>query len=137
MIRGMLTLLSISALLTASAEAALLSNVQGDVTINRGDGFKPASGGAVVSPGDRIRVASGSADIVYENGCAVKVAGGQVVAVQYSGPSCGGSSGGGGGGLKDGVSETPVMLYVGGGLLLAGGAAAGVILLMPSKPASP
>jgi hypothetical protein len=135
MIRGLVTVLLVGALLTESAEAALLSNVQGAVTVDQGDGFKPALGGAAVSPGDRIRVASGSADIVYDNGCAVHVGAGQVVAIQYNPPSCGGGSSSSGS-LKDPPSETPVMLYVGGGLLLAGGAAAGVILLT-QKPASP
>ena len=134
MFRGLVTLSLIIALLTAPAEAALLSNVQGTVTVNQGDGFKPASGGAVVSPGDRVRVASGSADIVYDNGCAVHVWAGQVVAIQYAPPSCGISSSGGS--LKDPVPETPLWLYVGGGLLIAGGAA-GVILLTQGKPASP
>jgi hypothetical protein len=134
MFRGLVTLSLIIALLTAPAEAALLSNVQGTVTVNQGDGFKPASGGAVVSPGDRVRVASGSADIVYDNGCAVHVWAGQVVAIQYAPPSCSGTSGGS---LKDPVPETPLWLYAGGGLLVAGGAAAAILLLDPHKPASP
>jgi hypothetical protein len=134
MSRGPVALSLIIALLTTPAQAALLNNVQGTVTVNQGDGFKPASGGAVVSPGDRVRVASGSADIVYDNGCAVHVWAGQVVAIQYAPPSCSGSSGAG---LKDPPAETPIWLYAGGGLLVAGGVAGGILLLDPGKPASP
>jgi hypothetical protein len=112
----------------------LVADSQASVLINRGDGFQPAQGGTVVAPGDRVRVISGSASIVYDNGYAVRVGAGQMVAVLQSPPNSGSETAGS---LKDPPSMTYV--YVGGGLLLAGGIGAGTYLLLDNnkKPASP
>ena len=109
----------IVALTTVNAQAITLANVEGAVSVNRGYGFKPASVGSALAPGDRVRVGDGSADIVYENGCATHILPQQVAVVLSAPPACGV------GGLKDGValapespSATPLIL----GGLVAGGA---------------
>ncbi len=111
----------IATLLTASAQAeVLLANVEGAVSINHGDGFKPASIGSALAPGDRVRTAKGSADIVYDNGCSAKVGPHQVAVVLSDPPPCTKV-----GGLKDGVVAAPAEFGVepifAGGLLLGGG----------------
>jgi hypothetical protein len=123
MVRKLISSLVIAPLIVTSAEAALLTNVHGTVTVNRGDGFRPAQGGAPVAPGDRVRVNDGSADILYDNGCTVRVGAGQMVAVLHTPPACktassGGSSGSSG---SSGGTSTMTYVYIGGGLILAGG----------------
>ncbi|MGO9173855.1 MAG: hypothetical protein ACLP7P_18085 [Rhodomicrobium sp.] len=134
MLRKSISIAVITALLVSNAEAALLTNVQGTVTVNRGEGFAPAGNTAVLAPGDRVRAETGSADIVYDNGCTVKLGAGQTVAVLYAAPDCGG-------GLWDGAASssgisTGTLLV--GGLVVAGGIGAGIALSQKSsKPASP
>ena len=137
MVRKSISIAVITALLASNAEAALLTNVQGTVTVNRGDGFVPAGPAgttAVLAPGDRVRAETGSADIVYDNGCTVTLGAGQMVAVLYAAPDCSG-------GLKDGAASssgisTSTLLI--GGVVVAGGIGAGIALSQKSsKPASP
>jgi hypothetical protein len=129
MVRKLISSVVIASLIATYAEAARLTNVQGSVIVNRGDGFQPAQGGAPVAPGDRVRVNEGSAEILYENGCAVRVGPGQMVAVLYTPPACKGTSTESASGLKDGPSSSSMTyVYIGGGILLAAGAGAGIAL---------
>lgn len=81
------------AMFATNVSAVTLSNVQGSVYVNKGDGFQAVSNGTALSSGDRVRVsAGGSANIVYENGCATFVGAGKVAVVQSSAPSCGGAN---------------------------------------------
>ncbi len=108
----------VAALFATSAQAVTLSNVEGAVSINRGDGFQPASLGTSLSAGDRVRAgASSSVNILYENGCSARVGPNQVVAVLATPPVCQGGS------LKDGPVLAPAAF--GFDPLLAGGLAAG------------
>ncbi len=134
MVRKSISIAVIAALMASSAEAALLTNVQGTVTVNRGDGYSPAGAGSVILPGDRVRAGEGSADIVYENGCTMRVGPGQTSIVLYAAPDCNGGS-------KDAAVDTGIStgtLLI-GGVLVVGGAVAGGIALSQtsSKPASP
>lgn len=106
----------VAALLASNAQAAMLANIEGAVTVNRGNGFQPIVAGGQLAPGDRVSVGAGSADIVYENGCSQKIAANQVVAVLASSPPCTG------GGIKDSADADPGInpLLVGG--LVVGGA---------------
>ncbi len=105
---------------TTSVQAAELVNVMGSVSVNHGQGFQPTSIGTYVVPGDRVRAADGSADIVYDNGCTVRVGPRQVVLVTSEPPVCSG------GGLKDGgpvgapAEEPLVAPWVVGSLTLGG-----------------
>jgi len=108
----------IVALFATNAGAVTLSNIEGTVSVNRGDGFQPASIGAPLSSGDRVRAgASGSANIVYENGCSTRVAPSQVAVVLATPPSCQGAS------LKDGPAYAPA--GIGTDTLLIGGLVVG------------
>jgi hypothetical protein len=136
MVRRLISSLIIASLFATGAEAAMLvADSQASILVNRGDGFQPAQSGTVVAPGDRVRVISGSASIVYDNGYAVKVGAGQMVAVLQSPPNSGGETTSS---LKDPPSNM-TYAYIGGGLLLAGGIGAGTVLLLNNnnKPASP
>jgi hypothetical protein len=133
MVRTLISSLVIAALTGTGAEAAVLANVHGSVIVNRGDGFQPAQTGAQIVPGDRVRVNEGSAEILYDNGCAVKIGAGQMVAVLYTGPACKAASSSSP--SSTGGTSTMTYVYVGGGLLLAGGIGAGAALLL--EPASP
>ncbi len=133
MLRNAISITVIMMLMAASAQAAHLANVTGTVLINRGDGFRPIAGGVEVSPGDRIRAGAGSADIVYDNGCAAPVGPGEVVVVLLTPPACKGA--------RDGFSAfagpSPETLII-GGLTIAGGAGLAVALSEgTSHPASP
>ncbi len=126
----------IAALFATNAAAVTLSNVEGAVSVNRGDGFVPASSGTTLSAGDRVRVgANGAASIVYENGCATKVASSQITVVLTAPPSCqgarlkdGGLVVGAGVGIGDGLKDGPVVAGIGTDTLIIGGlvVAAGV-----------
>ena len=121
-VRAYISAVAIAALAT-NVGAVTLSNVEGVVSVNCGDGFQSASIGTTLSAGDRVRVgASGSANIVYENGCAARVGPSQVVAVLATPPVCQGAS------MKDGPAFAPVFapdpllagaLVVGAGVGLA------------------
>jgi hypothetical protein len=124
----------IMAMMAGGAQASYLSSVEGTVLVNSGAGFRPASGNMSLAPGDRVKVVSGSASIVYDNGCSVLVGANQVVAVLSSPPACGGSLKEGG--LKDGPAEDNTTLLV-GGLVIAGGIGTAIALAENHKPASP
>src|SRR6516164_488956 len=119
MVRKLISSVVIASLIATGAEAARLANVQGSVIVNRGDGFQPAQGGTVIAPGDRVRVNQGSAEIVYDNGCVVKVGSGQMVAVLYTPPACKGESSSSRSSNSSSGDSTMNYVYIGGGLLLA------------------
>jgi hypothetical protein len=136
MIRKLISSMVIASLIATSAQAALLSNVQGSVIVNRGDGFQPAQGGTSIAPGDRVRVIAGSAEIVYENGCVVKLGQGQMVAVLNTPPACRGTSPATAKSAGPAGSSDMTYYYIGGGLVLAGGLGAGALFLV-QKAVSP
>ncbi|MGO9485294.1 MAG: hypothetical protein ACLPX9_12020 [Rhodomicrobium sp.] len=134
MVRKTISIALVASLAATSAQAALLTNVEGGVSVDRGYGFAPAGASSVIAPGVRIRTGEGSADIVYENGCTVKVAPGQTVIVLGSPPPCREAAGAPAGGVSENA------LYLGGALAVGGGAAAAILLTQSnssSRPASP
>jgi hypothetical protein len=115
MFRKPIAVVLIASLAASGAQAALLTNVQGMVTVNHGYGYQPAGVGGQMGPGDRVHAGEGSADIVYENGCTVKVGSGQTAIVLGTAPAC--TVG----------SQTPdAGTYAAGGMLAAGGVAAAI-----------
>ena len=109
----------IAALFATNAEAVTLSNIEGAVSVNHGDGFQPAAIGTTLSSGDRVRAgAGGSANIVYENGCSTRIGPNQVAVVLAAPPSCAGAS------LKDGPAFAPAAAF-GNETLIAGGLVVG------------
>ncbi len=125
-VRALISAAAVAALFATQAEAAVLTNVEGAVSVNHGNGYSPAGTGAALVPGDRVRTAKGSANIVYENGCSQRVEPNQIVAVLASPPPCDGAS------LKDspgiipaGFDVNPVIV---GGLVVGGAVGLGVAL---------
>ena len=118
---------AIAAMFASSVEAVTLSNAEGAVFVNHGDGFQPAGIGTTLSSGDRVRVGSGgSVNIVYENGCSTRVGPSQVAVVLATPPSCqgarlkdGGLVVGAGVGIGDGLKDGPAAGF-GNDTLLAG-----------------
>jgi hypothetical protein len=138
-----------SLLMISSAQAALLTNVDGTVMVNKGEGFWQVSGITVVNAGDRVLVrGEGGAQIDYGDGCITKVGANQG-AVVTSDPRCDEvalfSNTETSGSLKDVPGAAPAeavddRTLVIGGLIVAGGAAAAIIALSDDdkdKPASP
>ncbi len=128
-----------AAFIATSAQAATLTNIEGAVTVSQGSGFQQAVAGAEVVPGDRIRTQSGSAGILYPNGCAVSVGPKQLVTVLASPPPCPAA---GGGALKDGpvaAAVPPDGTVLFGGLIIASGIGIGIAVSNNNNnsPASP
>ena len=117
--RPLISAAMIAALVTTNAQAAVLSSLDGVVSVNQGNGFRPASIGSSLAPGDRVRTGEGSANILYDNGCATTVGPKQVAIVYSEPPVCNV------GGLKDGPMVAPVAPEPGVSPLLIGGVLAG------------
>ena len=127
--RPLISAIMIAALVTTNAEAAVLSSLDGAVTVNSGNGFQPASIGSSLAPGDRVRTNEGSANILYDNGCTTTVGPQQVAIVYWQPPVCHV------GGLKDGpVAVEPAAednpLLVGG---FVAGTAIGIAVAIGSS----
>ncbi len=137
--RPLVSAAAIAALLTANAQAAVLSNLEGIVSVNSGNGFVPASIGSALAPGDRVRTGEGAVTIVYDNGCSRALGPHQVAIVQSTPPACGAAVGG----LKDGAALAPVEAEVNplpaAGLFAAGGVLVGVFAthMHPPSQVSP
>lgn len=115
--------------------AATVESIQGNVLINRGEGYQPATAQAQISAGDLIMASpGGSADVVYYDGCRVTVQPGAVVAIARK-PPCGAGSMMhlGAGSYKDSpmVFEDSIAPPIGGSLVgaLALGGIAAIVLL--------
>jgi hypothetical protein len=79
-------------LLSTSCLAATLEPTQGDLSINRGKGFKPVKHRIVAHVGDSVMVGpSGGGRLVYSDGCKVDVIPGAVLTVTQLSPCASGS----------------------------------------------
>jgi hypothetical protein len=76
-----------------AAEGARLSGVSGSVMISQNGRFVPASNGALLRAGDRVVASSGSARVVYGDGCNVAISARSMATVAAASPCVGGSSG--------------------------------------------
>ena len=114
----------IASLAASGVQAALLTNIQGAVTVNHGYGYEPAGVGGPVGPGDRVHAGEGSAAIVYENGSTVNVGPGQTVIVLSTAPA-----------NTVGSQAQDTQTYAAGGILVTGGVAA-AIAISESKSAN-
>lgn len=107
--------------------AATVQDVTDVVSLNKGNGFKKIGSGAPASPGDAVMAsATGSAIIVYDNGCVQKVPAGSTVHVLTE-PPCDAAN------LQGGADMEALVL----GGLAAAAIAAGVIAVSQDGPASP
>jgi hypothetical protein len=137
-------------LIASGAHAAVLTNISGNVMLNRGDGFWEVTAPTVVNPGDRVLVrGEGGGAIDYGNGCVMPVPANASVIVA-SAPNCetgtlDSTSSISGVSLKDSPSMAPVeegydqQVLIVGGIVAVGGAAAITAFSDggDGKPASP
>jgi len=130
-----LTAFALGLLLSTPIFATGVEVIEGQVSINRGDGYQPLVDWAPASPGDLVMASpNGSGKITYADGCVVAVNPGAVVAIAEQSPCTTGRFG-----SKPG--------YLIGGVLVVGGIVGGVIALTGAgddndkktgdKPASP
>lgn len=93
------------------ALSATLSQVQGQVMVNRGQGFRPVTGPTNLSAGNSVMVsAGGSAQISYPDGCSSSVAVGSVVTVGAQSPCATSQPGTGTGtGSGNGTGLSPLL----------------------------
>ncbi len=78
----------ITCTIASAAHAARLTEVDGNVLVNKGEGFLEVNGATAVSAGDRILVrGKGTAKIDYGDGCVKKISANQT-AVVTSKPVC-------------------------------------------------
>lgn len=74
-------------LLTVPCLAATVDSVRGQVSINRGDGFRRVTGTIQANTGDSVMVSpKGRARVVYPDGCALNVDPGAVVTITAQSP---------------------------------------------------
>lgn len=80
MYRKLILGVAVLALVTAQSNAAVLQ-LQGVASVDNGGGFIPATNNMQLNPGDRVRVNSGCALVVYDSGYSSKVCGGSMAMV--------------------------------------------------------
>src|ERR1700687_5343140 len=81
-----------SMLIAASSWAASIEPGFGDLTVNQGQGFKPVPGPTNANGGDSVMVGpGGTATVVYDDGCKVRVQPGAVATIAPLSPCASGS----------------------------------------------
>ena len=74
--------LLLGACLSVPASAATLDAIQGQILINRGDGFQPVASGTLARQGDLIMASpGGSGKLIYSGGCVTEIKPGTVTPV--------------------------------------------------------
>jgi hypothetical protein len=131
MFRHCFLVLAATLAIALGAQAAHLDNVQGTVLVNRGSGFRAAGQDVELNPGDRVKVVSGTADIVYDHCRTVTVSRGQIILV-VSYVATNGICTGGYKDIAAAEPEVPLDLL----LIAGGGAGLGIAIAIPD-PASP
>jgi hypothetical protein len=123
-------------ILSKTADGAIVNTIQGNVFINKGDGFSPILSAGTVEPGDKILAErGGSASLVYNANCTVPVRPGSLITVMDQ-PPCGASNSTnsnavqGGADAPTGFATGPIspMLLLGGAAAAAAGVAADLLL---------
>lgn len=119
----------ITILVSASAQAALLTGIEGSVSVNRGNGFQVVTVPTQVKPGDRVMVGQGSnAQIVYSDTCIARLPASNTVIVatkapcELSAPDAA---------LHEGQRLGTVVV---GGLVVAAGVGAAILLTRGASP---
>lgn len=108
-----------------AALAATVQPIAGTISVNTGEGFKPAVGETNISTGDTVMVSpEGSARIIYADGCAIQVRPGAVVTIGQGSPCAAVPMG-----ATKTKDTTPTDHYIIGGLLVAGGIAGAIVLI--------
>jgi len=92
--RGLLAALCIgcSFLAGSAASAATIERVNGDVSVNQGQGFKRLDSAFEAKVGDAVMVSpGGSAKVSYADGCAIELKPGAVMVIAALSPCASGS----------------------------------------------
>jgi uncharacterized protein YkwD len=89
MFRAVALSLALAAAVAPGAWATQVVNVRGDVLVNKGDGFKPATNGVPLEPGTQIQVLEGSAQVEYGNGYVANLGPHQLTIVLVDPPESG------------------------------------------------
>jgi hypothetical protein len=75
-----------------TAQAAMVQELDEQVFVNRGEGFRGIAGSTEAAPGSLVMAGNtGRAQIIYDNGCKVIVEPGQTVEIQELPPRCRGA----------------------------------------------
>jgi hypothetical protein len=136
-----LTIFLLAAGLSLPALAASVDSIQGQVSVNRGNGYQRVAASTEAKAGDQVMASpAGSANIVYADGCVVSVKPGAVVSVGAQSPCTARF-------LVDevpGQNPHPARPYIIGAAVVAGVVAIAVIVSQSNngnnnnnKPASP
>lgn len=75
-----------------AAEGARIAGATGSVMVSQNGRFVKASNGTLLRAGDRVVASSGSARVVYGDGCNVSVSARSMVTIASASPCAGGSS---------------------------------------------
>lgn len=112
--------------------AATVTVVQGQVLINRGQGYRLVEGSTEANPGDMVVVNPGGlAQIAYPDGCSIQLQPGSIVAIGQPSPCQAQQEQAG---QAAGVSGTAIAI---GAVVVGGGVAAAVLLSQKDNAASP
>jgi len=86
------SLIGCSLLLVSASWAATIEPVQGNLSLNRGQGFQPINGRVDANVGDTVVVGpGGAAAVTYSDGCKVSVQPGSVTTIAPLSPCASGS----------------------------------------------
>ncbi len=120
-------------LLATESWAATVEPVQGDLSVNQGQGFQRVDGRVDASVGDSVMVGpGGAATVVYSDGCQVGVEPGAVTSIMPLSPCASGSLAQDHPFLFDWTAATPWVL---GGGFVAGVTIAAIVAATRPKPA--
>jgi hypothetical protein len=109
--------------------AATVGSVTGEVSVNRGDGFRRISSSSTAQPGDSVMVgANSSAQVSYDDGCVVNVNPGAVYTVTETSPCASNAQ------QSAQSGPTTGQMAIGGALIA--GAGAGIYFLTKKDSAS-
>ena len=125
--RRSLFLAAAAVLMSTPCLAAELVVAEGNVLVNRGNGFFRANAGQQLLPGDKVMLGTqgGTARIAHSDSCFETVTPGHLVVVTSNPcPPGSGTDGAGGGGLGGLSSVNPVVLSAVGTAAVIGGVAA-------------
>jgi hypothetical protein len=122
---------------SAHAFAITVQVLQGQVLINRGQGYRMIDGTTEADPGNTVVVnPGGAAQIVYPNGCTMKVMPQSVTSVSAQ-PPCPAQQPSSPEPTGDEPAISGTTMIVAGAVVVGGGVAAAILLLQKNKPASP
>ncbi len=124
-------------LASSLVQAATIAPVQGDLSLNQGQGFQRVNTRVEANVGDSVMVGpGGAATVTYPDGCQVNVQPGAVVSIAPLSPCASGSFAQDQGQTSSGLNAG-TLLFGAAALGATGVAVYGITQSQPSSPASP